>query len=377
MKTIYLIGFFQAMFFIALLVAKKPFTKGDRLIVIWIAGLGVHLLSFYAVISQWFDRPYGVLMLLLPPLIYLHGPMLWIYTLWSTGKVKQFNWSHYLLFLPFFTSLIYYIYLFVFEAHYELDYFRERATLGTILGMVFYMLNLFITPVFVVIALIQIYKHQQNIKFTFSYTDKIDLQWLKLLAYGSAAISVVIWISHILVAFGILERDYALDRYIFLSAAVFVFVIGYNGFRQGIIYKFVPTPDDDNTAAKYKKSALDEESSQLLLNRLEQHIVQEKSYNKNKLSLGDLSEALEVPPYQISQVLNMKLDKNFFDYINAFRVKEVQSKMFNSDFNHYSLLGIAFSSGFNSKASFNRIFKDMTGETPSAYKKKYSERVSA
>ena len=81
--------------------------------------------------------------------------------------------------------------------------------------------------------------------------------------------------------------------------------------------------------------------------------------------------------FQLRIDLNMKLDKNFFDYINAFRVKEVQSKMFNSDFNHYSLLGIAFSSGFNSKASFNRIFKDMTGETPSAYKKKYSERVSA
>jgi len=377
MKTIYLIGFFQAMFFIALLVAKKPFTKGDRLIVIWIAGLGVHLLSFYAVISEWFDRPYGVIMLLLPPLIYLYGPMLWIYTLWSIGKVKQFNWRHYLLFLPLFTSLIYYTYLFVFEAHYELDYFRERATLNAVIGMVFYMLNLFMTPVFVVIALIQIYKHQQNIKLTFSYTDKIDLQWLKLLAYGSAAISVVVWISHILVAFGILERDYALDRYIFLSAAVFVFVIGYNGFRQGIIYKFIPAPENDDLAAKYKKSALDEKSSQLLLDRLEQHIVQEKSYERNKLSLSDLSEALEVPSYQISQVLNTKLNKNFFDYINAFRVKEVQSKMFNPKFDHYSLLGIALSSGFNSKASFNRIFKDMTGDTPSAYKKKYSERVSA
>lgn len=376
MKSIYLIGFFQAMFFIALLAAKKPFTKGDRLIVIWIAGLGVHLLSFYAVISQWFDRPYGVIMLLLPPLIYLHGPMLWIYTLWSTGKVKQFNWRQYLLFLPFFTSLIYYIYLFVFEAHYDLSYFRQRAALGTILGMAFYMLNLFMTPVFVVIALIQIYKHQQNIKLTFSYTDKIDLQWLKLLAYGSAVISAVVWISHILVAFGILERDYALDRYIFLSAAVFVFVIGYNGFRQGIIYKFVPTKDHDNTA-KYKKSALDDQSGQLLLDKLEQHIVQEKSYEINKLSLSDLSEALEVPSYQISQVLNTKLNKNFFDYINAFRVQEVQRKMFNPDFDHYSLLGIALNSGFNSKASFNRIFKDMTGETPSAYKKKYSERVSS
>ena len=57
MQVIYLIGCAQALFFLMLLWGKKPFTKGDRLLMVWIGGIGIHLLAFYVLMNAWFDRP--------------------------------------------------------------------------------------------------------------------------------------------------------------------------------------------------------------------------------------------------------------------------------------------------------------------------------
>lgn len=67
--------------------------------------------------------------------------------------------------------------------------------------------------------------------------------------------------------------------------------------------------------------------------------------------------------------LNNKLETNFFEYINRNRVEEVKVKITNPVYSNYSLLGIAFESGFNSKSAFNRVFKNITGNTPTQYKK--------
>jgi AraC-like DNA-binding protein len=376
MQVIYLIGCAQALFFLALLRGKKPFTKGDRLLMVWIGGIGIHLLAFYVLMKAWFDQPYGIIMLLIPPLIYLYGPLLWIYTLWSAGKIERLAWKHYLHFIPLALSVINYAYLYFFPAAMDLNFFRDGAAIHPITGMIFYLLNILLNPFYVVITLVQIHKHQKNIKSAFSYKERIDLQWVQFLAYTLGGISVIVWISHALIAFGIIERNYAADQYIFIPIALFMFVLGYYGFKQGVIFKYTPTLPKENIISKYKKSALNEASAQALLDRLEQYILAEKSYEINQLSLRDLSEALEVPPYQISQVLNTKLGKNFFDYINAYRIAEVKRRMADPSHNRFSILGIALDSGFNSKASFNRTFKDQTGTTPSAYKKSL-KKVSA
>ena len=94
----------------------------------------------------------------------------------------------------------------------------------------------------------------------------------------------------------------------------------------------------------------------------------DKLFRNPTLSLAQLSEAVALKPYQTTQVLNRVIEKNFSDFVNEYRVSEVSRMVKDEQFAHLSLLGIAHEAGFNSKASFNRIVKKLTGKPPSALK---------
>ena len=91
------------------------------------------------------------------------------------------------------------------------------------------------------------------------------------------------------------------------------------------------------------------------------------------MTLSVLAEALRMSPNHLSQVLNERLNRNFFDFINERRVEEVKKRLAMSEYEHYTLLAIAEDCGFKSKSSFNSIFKRFTEMTPSQYKKSLKE----
>ena len=107
-----------------------------------------------------------------------------------------------------------------------------------------------------------------------------------------------------------------------------------------------------------------------LVPQLEQLMQKERLFLDPTLTLQTLAERLAVKPYQLSQILNRVLGKNFNDFINEYRVNEAIRLMNHSDFSHYSLMAIALESGFNSKATFNRIFKKIKGTSPSEFMRK-------
>src|SRR6202012_5448721 len=91
-------------------------------------------------------------------------------------------------------------------------------------------------------------------------------------------------------------------------------------------------------------------------------------YEDAELTLATLAAKLNMHPQDLSRIINMGLDKNFSDFINEFRVREIARKMEDPASDRVTLLGIAYESGFNSKTTFNRVFKEMTGKTPVEYK---------
>ena len=94
-----------------------------------------------------------------------------------------------------------------------------------------------------------------------------------------------------------------------------------------------------------------------------------KPFLDENVSLKSLAELLAVSDKKLSAILNQHMEISFYDYINGYKVEDVIMKMKEPSYNKYTLLAIAFESGFNSKTSFNRIFKKVTGLSPSAYKK--------
>jgi AraC-like DNA-binding protein len=120
---------------------------------------------------------------------------------------------------------------------------------------------------------------------------------------------------------------------------------------------------------KYKNSNLNtkliEQYKSDLINSMEMH----KLYLNGKLSIQDVSNELNIPKQYISEVLNEHMKTNFQDFINEYRVEEFIKRLKNEQNNQFTLLGIAIEVGFNSKSSFNAIFKKIKGLTPTQFKK--------
>ncbi|WP_177183922.1 ABC transporter permease [Mucilaginibacter sp. OK283] len=103
--------------------------------------------------------------------------------------------------------------------------------------------------------------------------------------------------------------------------------------------------------------------------RLKEAVVVNRLYQDAELTLSSLAVKLGIHPHELSRIINTGLDKNFSDFINEFRVREVSRKMRDPAYDNLTLLGIAYESGFNSKTTFNRVFREITGKTPLEYKK--------
>lgn len=91
-------------------------------------------------------------------------------------------------------------------------------------------------------------------------------------------------------------------------------------------------------------------------------------YRDAELSLGALADTLGIHTHELSRIINNGLKKSFNDFVNEYRVRDVARKMQDPDYDHITLLGIAYEAGFNSQSSFTRIFKLVTGKTPLEYK---------
>ena len=91
-------------------------------------------------------------------------------------------------------------------------------------------------------------------------------------------------------------------------------------------------------------------------------------YQDPELSLRSLAETLDLQPNELSRIINTAFGKSFNDFINEYRIREVIRKMQDPAYDRITLIGTAMDAGFNSKSTFNRVFREMTGKSPVEYK---------
>lgn len=118
---------------------------------------------------------------------------------------------------------------------------------------------------------------------------------------------------------------------------------------------------------KYASSSLGHDELKELLVTLETHITTHASFKNPHLRISDLASELNIPSHHISQCLNQLLQKNFFDFINEYRVEAVKRHLVDPGYRNYTLFAIASEVGFNSHSSFYRVFKKLTGMTPKTF----------
>jgi AraC-like DNA-binding protein len=100
-------------------------------------------------------------------------------------------------------------------------------------------------------------------------------------------------------------------------------------------------------------------------------LANEQLFKDPDLTLDALARHLGLTPNAVSQLLNNGLRQSFSEVVNGYRLAEVKQRLLGPDVQRLTVLAIAFEAGFNSKTTFNRVFKEKTGLTPKEYQKRY------
>lgn len=357
----YIIGISITIFIAALLATKKGKVQADIILMIWMLLNALHLaLQYTNSTGVMIDNPalYG----LVAPLPLLHGVCLYFYVASVTDQFPRKRFIAYTHLLP---ALLAYLYLLA--NYFFLPIEEQRLILKTKgQGHETYVAVLFLAVVlsgvaYVIWSIILLRKHRLNIRDRFSELEKINLRWLQFLIYGLAAVWLIVIFSQN-------------DDYIYAAVVVFVTLTGFFGIQQVDIFKKresnpstanVEIPKEEKT--KYAKSGLNSQLADQLYLKLNDLTENEKIYKQQELSIGDLAQLLNTHPNYLSQVINERTGKSFYDYINTFRVEDFKKLVADPKQKQFTMLSLAYECGFNSKSSFNRYFKKATDLTPTQY----------
>ncbi len=354
MKMFFVAGISITLFIEFLLITKKNKSAPDKILTVWMFFILVHMFVFYLFFTgDIFNYPFflGVEQ----PLPLLHGVLLYFYVGSITRQLPERRWVLALHFLPVTVTYLWLISFFILPSGQKLQvYWNHGVGYEWFIAVKWYSLA-FVGFFYVVWSALLLRKHGENIRDQFSDLHKVNLLWLRILTYGLGVIWIVV----------VFFRN---DAVTFTGVVVFVFLIGFFGVRQGEIFRHTPAlPENAEEKKKYPKSGLSEEASAKLHQALIQLMTDGAPYKNSELSIDDLASKLGVHPNYLSQVINQKENKNFYDFVNTYRIEEFKRLIAIPGNRNLTLLSLAFDCGFNSKSSFNRYFKKSTGQTPSEY----------
>ena len=372
MKFIFLIAAFNAIFFSVLLLQKKPKALHDNILIFWLIYLGLYI-GVYSFYSHELFTHFKLLSISLLSLLMLHGPFLYFYILTLVSDKRQISGKDLLHIVPFILFNLY-ILIITLSPGISEKLNIEKLSLHNnppFLFLFFLILTAFSGTVYFLLTFKLFKRLDINIFNNFSNSADIDLDWLRklVLLFGviwTALISITV-IHHVLHMFSMV---FCTDG-LFLSLSVFVILIGYFGLKQNVIFTNENVIVTDNTSRiqpKYSGSRLNEPEEKQYAEKLISYMELIKPYLNTDLTLPQLAVELGISSHLLSQVINEHFKLNFFDFVNQYRVEAFKERIGNPKYENFSLLGIAFECGFNSKSAFNRIFKKSTGLTPSQFK---------
>ena len=137
----------------------------------------------------------------------------------------------------------------------------------------------------------------------------------------------------------------------------------------------IPMMQVDNSNYKYSSSPLTNRQELELFSNLLTLVEKDKLYLNPNLKMSELAKSLGTNTRYLSQVVNHQTGENLAKFINRYRVEETKLKMMNRDYNYLTTFAIANMSGFNTKSTFYKSFKEIEGMTPLEYAKRIKDKV--
>lgn len=353
------------------------------------------------------------------PKEFFYGPLIYFYVReLSVPNPPQLQGREWLHFVPAGLHVIISWMLLTLSGERQLGILTDAPEAGDewlwmIFGPIEQTVTMSVIMLYLFISLRLLRAHSRRVLETYSYTEKLSLDWLRHLIIGLISI-YLIWVLQVFSPTTFWED--ALHAALGLGFVVLIYSMGYKGLRQPRIFHLdlsvpleplsrsslsavmngvepVATTNevsasggdgkidrlgedlDESPAAsfadnKYANSPLSTELSQALLEELKTVMASERPYLDNQLTLLKLAAMLNISAHYLSQVINQQLQMNFFDFINGHRIESSLAMLQQADETGMTVLDIAMASGFNSKSAFYSAFKKHQGVTPGEYRKR-------
>ncbi|MEQ8413818.1 MAG: helix-turn-helix domain-containing protein [Imperialibacter sp.] len=367
LNTINIIGFVQAVFGILVFLTKRPKHLSFTLLAVWMAVISIHLgasLLPFRVVDYF--KP-GIF-----PVSFLSGPLLYLYISSLTVENFKLKPQHLIHLLPLLLVAIHRSIIPVVDIASSSDLSENP---NFVYNKIYYSLIMISALLYWVLGWQLLIKHRKNIPLYFSnYSGKNSLNWLLFVLSLFLVVFIASFISFFInniLGLGIVSYTKTAT-----NMTIFTFIMVYFGINQSAIYsKKKPTlaPHYPHTPAeepdfKPANTPLTQDQVESLSAMVTNYLIENRPYRNPEYNLQMMADDLQISRHKLSHIINSGQQKNFYKLINQFRVAEVKLMLTDPSYQHYSVLGIAMECGFNAKTSFNRIFKEETGLTPTEYK---------
>ncbi|MGF1925989.1 MAG: helix-turn-helix domain-containing protein [Bacteroidia bacterium] len=343
----------QSFFAAGLLFASNKNKQSNRLLSILIIAIALWLTDDFLRISGIY-RQFPNLYFL--PLFYSlgFGPLIYFYVKSMVNRTFRFKANHLFHFIPVLLQSTLYVFLtfcdystkhWYWENIHQPYVYRIEFD-GTWISMIVYL----------TISFKNLQEYQAWILNNFSETSKIKLNWLKMMI-GALIVLCIQWLVEIILRdFFNLYFEY---NYSIQILGIIALLLGIAGIRQANLSN-VSFEKEEKLSTHFVLEAN-------VIEKITEAMTSLQLYLDPTLTLVQFSGALKIPPKVVSKHINSGFEKSFNDFVNGYRVEEVKKRLKSADLQRLTIMGIALESGFNSKSTFNRIFKELTGMAPTDY----------
>ncbi len=299
----------------------------------------------------------------------LYPPLYWFYVRAVTQQNFSLKKRDYWHLAPFF------LFLMIIVSPILLNYqIYESKHIG------YPLIKLLITPLYLIAVFRILFRYEGKLREEYSYEIEVNLLWLKWITAGAIGLWIIALGGYLYNHFNEVHTNILYDNYVLSFLSIFLFALVYIAVTKTNIF-FVP--EENKQIKKLSPETIEDNTEEPLeindrdLDYLIKVMEEKKPQLDPLLNISKLSHISNIPQYKISKIINTHLDQNFYDFVNHYRLEEVKTKLKNGAARELSILGIAMDSGFNSKASFNRVFKKKEGMTPSEYLKRLNQSRSS
>lgn len=359
MENIIWAGFSMTLFAAIIMTSKRKPGVSDRLLAAWLFLFAIDFGNL-GITAACTDHS------MVQSSFFLYNPAFYLYARSFTESGFSLKWRQLIHLIPYvFFEIAKLIHPFTlnidyFFVHDHLLWLRLSFAIALIASLSIYNIR----------SILIVHRHRINLKNIFSNISKNQkITWLLfiLVSYMVFVFTVVTW-----GVLGFLTKDLeTASIYNLLASISLTFLLGFYGIKQEDIFIRIQRNKEATKSIKktYQYSSLSKTRKKEIAQLILHYFNTKKPYLNPELNMPMLAEELNLPKHQVTEVLNTEIGKNFFQFVNEYRVKAVQQRLADQKNDHYSIEAIGYDCGFSSKSSFFAFFKTATGKTPLQYKK--------